>query len=101
MTNSVEEQLQSMKSFIDEELEQGLFGQEEDVKKRDDKVERTDDDFIWEGEKMDWKYVKKISDRDLIEVESKLNIILSDKLKEIILCYNNGRPQKNCFDTLK
>jgi len=47
MTNSVEEQVQSMKGFIDEELEQGLFGQEEDTKKRDDKVERTDDDFIW------------------------------------------------------
>lgn len=49
---------------------------------------------------MDWKYIKEISDRDLIEVEAKLNIILSDKLKEIILCYNNGRPQKKCFDTL-
>ena len=48
MTNSVEEQVQSMKGFIDEELEQGLFGQEDsNTKKRDDKVERTDDDFIW------------------------------------------------------
>lgn len=48
MTNSVEEQVQSMKGFIDEELEQGLFGQEDsNTKKRDDKVERTDDDLIW------------------------------------------------------
>lgn len=47
MTNSVKEQVQSMKGFIDKQLEQGLFGQEEDTKKRDDKVERTDDDFIW------------------------------------------------------
>ena len=48
MTISVEEQVQNMKNSIDEELEQGLFGEEDcTTKKRDDKVEKTDDDFIW------------------------------------------------------
>lgn len=48
MTISVEEQVQSMKNSIDEELEQGLFGKEDfTTKKGDDKVEKTDEDFIW------------------------------------------------------
>lgn len=48
MTISVEEQVQSMRNSIDKELEQGLFGQEDrNVTKKDEKVERTDDDFIW------------------------------------------------------
>lgn len=47
MTNSIEEQVQNMKIDMNGELEQGLFGKEENNKKRDDKVDRTDDDFIW------------------------------------------------------
>lgn len=47
MTISVDEQVQSMKNSIDEELEQGLFGREDSTTKRDEKVEKTDDDFIW------------------------------------------------------
>lgn len=48
---------------------------------------------------MDWKYVKIISESKLSEVEAKLDIKLSQKLREIILNYNNGRPEKNCFNT--
>ena len=48
---------------------------------------------------MDWKYVKTISESKLSEVETKLGIKLSQKLREIILKYNNGRPQRTCFDT--
>lgn len=47
MTNSIEEQVQNMKIDMNEELEQGSLGKEENTKKKDDKVERTDDDFIW------------------------------------------------------
>lgn len=48
---------------------------------------------------MDWKYVKIISESKLLEVEVKFGIKLSPKLREIILKYNNGRPERTCFDT--
>lgn len=47
---------------------------------------------------MDWKYVKEIEENNLSEVEKKFNIKISPKLKEVILHFNNGRPQKTCFD---
>lgn len=48
---------------------------------------------------MDWKYVKTISESKLSEVETRLGIKLSQKLREIILNYNNGRPERICFNT--
>lgn len=48
---------------------------------------------------MDWKYVKTISESELLKAENKLNIKLSTKLREVILNYNNGRPERNCFNT--
>lgn len=48
---------------------------------------------------MDWKYVKIISESKLLEVEVKFGIKLSPKLREIILKYNNGKPERTCFDT--
>lgn len=47
---------------------------------------------------MEWKYVKTISKSKLLEAETKLGIKLSQELRGIILKYNNGRAEKNCFD---
>lgn len=48
---------------------------------------------------MDWKYVKAISESKLSQVEEKLGIKLSQKLRELILNYNNGRPERIRFNT--
>lgn len=48
---------------------------------------------------MEWKYVKTISESKLLEVETRLGVKLSQELSGIMLKYNNGRPERNCFDT--
>lgn len=48
---------------------------------------------------MDWKYVKTIKKDKLSKAEESLNIKLSKELRNIILQYNNGRPERTCFDT--
>lgn len=48
---------------------------------------------------MDWKYVKTIKEDKLSKAEESLNIKLSKELRNIILKYNNGRPERTCFDT--
>lgn len=49
---------------------------------------------------MEWKYIKSVTEKDLKEFENKFDVKLSNKLKEVILNYNNGRPSNNLFDTL-
>ena len=49
---------------------------------------------------MEWKYVKQLKDLqaiEKIELMSKIKIPIS--LKQIIINYNGGRPEKNIFDT--
>lgn len=52
-------------------------------------------DFI-----MEWKYVKKLVDKTCFEnIENTYAIKLPQCLKDLILEYNGGRPNKICFDT--
>lgn len=47
-----------------------------------------------------WKYVKNnISRDDLVRFEKSSGIHFDEKLCDFILRHNNGRPEKNCFDT--
>lgn len=49
---------------------------------------------------MEWKYVKQLKDIqaiEKIELMSKIKIPIS--LKQIIVNYNGGRPEKNIFNT--
>lgn len=48
---------------------------------------------------MVWKYVKTIKEDKLSKAEESLDIKLSKELRNIILQYNNGRPERTCFDT--
>ena len=48
---------------------------------------------------MEWKYVKNINENEIVEVEKKYNINLPESLKNIILKYNGGRPDRRIFDT--
>lgn len=46
---------------------------------------------------MNWKYVKKIKDKNTIDMINNSNIPM--ELKQLIKQYNGGRPEKNIFDT--
>ena len=46
---------------------------------------------------MNWKYVKPTSIEKIQAVESENNIQLPQELKDLILQYNNGRPEKSSF----
>lgn len=49
---------------------------------------------------MEWKYVKKIKDINSVEkVEMRYAVSLPIFLKETILRYNGGRPERNIFDS--
>ena len=49
---------------------------------------------------MEWKYVKELKDKTVIEnIEKTSNILIPTDLKQIIVKYNGGRPEKNVFDT--
>ena len=49
---------------------------------------------------MEWKYVKNINENEIAEVEKKYNINLPESLKNVILKYNGGRPDRRIFDTI-
>ena len=49
---------------------------------------------------MEWKYVKELKDKTVIENLEKIsNITIPTDLKQLIIKYNGGRPNKNVFDT--
>ena len=48
---------------------------------------------------MNWKYVKPITLENIAHVEEKVGYQLPDNLKAVILENNNGRPERDCFDT--
>jgi len=50
--------------------------------------------------KLQWKYVKQLSDENLIsKYESENKVELEEEFKDIIKKYNGGRPRPNVFDT--
>lgn len=49
---------------------------------------------------MEWKYVKELKDNSIIEnIEKTYLIEIPQYLKEIIINYNGGRPEKRTFNT--
>ena len=46
---------------------------------------------------MNWKYVKPTTIEKIQSVENMYNIQLPQDLKDLILRYNNGRPEKSYF----
>ena len=48
---------------------------------------------------MNWKYVKPTTLEKISHVEKMIDAHLPDNLKTIVLVNNNGRPEKDCFDT--
>lgn len=49
---------------------------------------------------MEWKYVKPLKDNNVFEnIETTYNIEIPKYLKELIIKYNGGRPDKKIFDT--
>jgi len=49
---------------------------------------------------MEWKYVKELKNKTAIDnIEEKSNIKIPEDLKQVIIKYNGGRPEKNVFDT--
>lgn len=51
---------------------------------------------------MEWKYIKTLKDNNSItDIERKYKIKIPNYLKDLIIKYNGGRPEKNIFDTEK
>ena len=48
---------------------------------------------------MNWKYVSPTTLENIFLVEKKIGYQLPDNLKAVILENNNGRPERDCFDT--
>ncbi len=49
---------------------------------------------------MNWKYIKKLKGyKSITNIEKKYNINIPNYLKDLIIQYNGGRPEKNIFDT--
>lgn len=52
------------------------------------------------NDNINWKYVKKLLDVDVIkEFEKENNIELPKSLKEIVVNFNGARPRPNTFDS--
>ncbi|SFI86170.1 SMI1 / KNR4 family (SUKH-1) [Treponema bryantii] len=48
---------------------------------------------------MNWNYVKPTTVEKISHVEKMIDAHLPENLKTIVLLNNNGRPEKDCFDT--
>ena len=51
---------------------------------------------------MEWKYVKPLKDDAIFKnIEKTYNVEIPNYLKELIISFNGGRPEKTLFDTQK
>ena len=51
---------------------------------------------------MEWKYVKPLKDHAIFKnIEKTYNVEIPNYLKELIISFNGGRPEKTLFDTQK
>ena len=49
---------------------------------------------------MEWRYVKKLEDESIIKfIEQTYNVEMPQYLKDLIINFNGGRPEKQLFDT--
>lgn len=51
---------------------------------------------------MEWKYVRPLKDDTIFKnIEKTYNVEIPNYLKELIISFNGGRPEKTLFDTQK